>query len=137
MRFVFADTQWWVATANPADAYARLAAGMTRTLSDATLVTTDEVIVEALGSLCGKGEFQRRRASRLMRTLLASPRVRVLPQSRETLLRGLDLFDDRPDKGYSLVDCISMEAMKELKIAEVLTADRHFEQEGFVALMRP
>jgi predicted nucleic acid-binding protein len=38
--------------------------------------------------------------------------------------------------GYSLTDCISMDTMRQLGIAEVLTNDRHFEQEGFRALFR-
>jgi predicted nucleic acid-binding protein len=37
----------------------------------------------------------------------------------------------RPDKGYSLTDCISMQTMRKEGLTEVLTKDRHFEQEGF------
>ncbi len=41
------------------------------------------------------------------------------------------------DKGYSLVDCISMNTMYDYGITQALTSNRHFEQEGrFVALMR-
>lgn len=46
-----------------------------------------------------------------------------------------EVFADRPDKGYSLVDCISMVVMRDRGIAEVLSADHHFIQEGFVALL--
>ena len=46
------------------------------------------------------------------------------------------LYGARPDKGYSLVDCISMEAMRREGLTEVLTNDRHFEQEGFRTLFR-
>ena len=42
----------------------------------------------------------------------------------------------RPDKGYSLTDCISMATMRKKGLTEVLTNDRHFEQEGFRALFR-
>jgi uncharacterized protein len=42
----------------------------------------------------------------------------------------------RLDKGYSLKDCISMHTMRQRGISEVLTNDRHFEQEGFRALFR-
>jgi len=52
------------------------------------------------------------------------------------LLAGLDLHFDRPDKNYSLTDCISMQMMRELGVFEILTHDHHFAQEGFVALMR-
>jgi predicted nucleic acid-binding protein len=45
-------------------------------------------------------------------------------------------YGARPDKGYSLVDCISMQTMGQEELTEVLTNDRHFEQEGFRALFR-
>lgn len=62
--------------------------------------------------------------------------VTVVPQSRQSFLAGLELYRARPDKGYSLVDCISMSTMQSERITEVLTNDRHFEQEGFRALFR-
>ena len=46
------------------------------------------------------------------------------------------LYEARPDKGYSLTDCISMQTMRQEGLSEVLTNDRHFEQEGFRALFR-
>ncbi len=46
------------------------------------------------------------------------------------------LSTKRPDKGYSLIDCISMQTMRKEGLIEVLTNDRHFEQEGFRALFR-
>jgi predicted nucleic acid-binding protein len=60
----------------------------------------------------------------------------VIPQSRSSFLAGLDLYTQRPDKGYSLVDCISMQTMRKEGLTEVLSNDRHFEQEGFRALFR-
>ncbi|MGO9258364.1 MAG: hypothetical protein ACLQU1_18915 [Bryobacteraceae bacterium] len=46
------------------------------------------------------------------------------------------MYRSRPDKGYSLVDCISMQTMRNEGLIEVPTNDRHFEQEGFRALFR-
>jgi len=60
----------------------------------------------------------------------------VIPQSRESFLSGLQLYRARPDKGYSRVDCFSMQTMHKEGLTEVLTDDRHFEQEGFRALFR-
>ncbi|MEX1103784.1 MAG: nucleic acid-binding protein [Dehalococcoidia bacterium] len=105
-------------------------------MQDTIIVTTDEVLVEYLGYISGHGSASRRKASETLRATLADPNVRVIPQSRETMLRGLARFDRRPDKAYSLVDCVSMNVMDDLGIHEALTADHHFEQEGFVALMR-
>ena len=39
------------------------------------------------------------------------------------------------DKGYSLTDCISMHAMRELGVGDILTHDDHFRQEGFTVLL--
>ena len=50
--------------------------------------------------------------------------------------RPLSAVRARPDKRYSLVDCISMQTMRKAALTEVLTNDRHFEQEGFRALFR-
>jgi uncharacterized protein len=61
--------------------------------------------------------------------------VIVRPQSHQTFLDGLSLYKSRPDKGYSLTDCISMQAMHQEGITEVLTHDAHFAQEGFALLL--
>ena len=47
------------------------------------------------------------------------------------------MYKARPDKGYSLTDCISMNTMRAEGMAEVLTNDVHFRQEGFRALFGP
>ncbi len=62
--------------------------------------------------------------------------VHVIPQSHESFLTGLALYEARPDKGYSLTDCTSMHAMRREGLTEALTNDHHFEQEGFKALFR-
>jgi predicted nucleic acid-binding protein len=62
--------------------------------------------------------------------------VRVIPQSREGFLDGLTLYEDRPDKGHSLADCISMQIMHREGLTDVLSNDRHFEQEGFRTVFR-
>jgi uncharacterized protein len=62
--------------------------------------------------------------------------VRVIPQSRATFLLGAELFSARPDKGYGLINRISMQTMYREGLTDVLTSDRHFEQEGFRARFR-
>jgi len=81
-------------------------------------------------------EQMRRKAVMNARRILDDPGVRVVPQSRESFLSGMALYEARPDKGYSLVDCISMQTMRLQGLTEVLTNDRHFEQEGFRVLFR-
>jgi predicted nucleic acid-binding protein len=80
--------------------------------------------------------WQRNRAAATVQALFADPNVRVIPQSRASFLAGLELYAARRDKGYSFVDCVSMQTMRTEGLTEVLTNDRHFEQEGFSALFR-
>ena len=65
------------------------------------------------------------------RRLLASRDVTVIHQTRELFLEGLTLYEARPDKAYSLTDCISMQTMRREGLMEILTNDHHFTQEGF------
>ncbi|MDX2229976.1 MAG: hypothetical protein NW220_10080 [Leptolyngbyaceae cyanobacterium bins.349] len=61
--------------------------------------------------------------------------MEVISQTHASFQSGVELFQSRLDKGYSLTDCISMQTMRQLGISEVLTHDKHFTQEGFVILL--
>jgi predicted nucleic acid-binding protein len=61
--------------------------------------------------------------------------IEIVPQSHDTFTAGLARYKARPDKGYSLTDCISMNVMTERDIREILTNDDHFTQEGFKMLL--
>ena len=76
------------------------------------------------------------RAVETVREILSDTTVHVIPQSHESFQSGFELYAARPDKGYSLTDCVSMQAMRREGIKQALTNDRHFEQEGFRALFR-
>ncbi len=67
--------------------------------------------------------------------MLVDPLVVVHPQTHQSFLEGLALYKARPDKAYSLTDCISMALMNHLGISKVLTHDSHFAQEGFSLLL--
>jgi predicted nucleic acid-binding protein len=47
------------------------------------------------------------------------------------------LLDRRSDMGYSLADAVAFALMRERSIADALTTDKHFEQEGFRRLLPP
>jgi predicted nucleic acid-binding protein len=51
------------------------------------------------------------------------------------LQRGFDLFSQRPDKEWSLTDCISFVVMQDYGVTDALTSDGDFEQAGFTKLM--
>ena len=136
MTALFADTFYWIALADPTDSAHRLALTLTTERATSQIVTTDEVLTEYLTFFSAAPAPTRSEAAEVVEDLLTSSIVRVLPQSRASFRAGLQLYRDRPDKGYSLVDCISMQTMKREGLTEVLTNDRHFEQEGFRALFR-
>ena len=135
MKMVFADTLYWVAIVHPNDQWGEPSKKAKASLGNVLLLTTDEVLTEFLTALSKCGENLRRQAARMVRAILANPNVKVLPQSRDSFLRGVDLYEQRLDKEYSLTDCISMNAMKSESVAEVLTNDQHFRQEGFEVLI--
>jgi predicted nucleic acid-binding protein len=86
--------------------------------------------------LAERGPNWRAAATKAVRRILEDGRVTVHPQSRESFMDGLRLYEQRLDKGYSLVDCVSMSTMRRQGITEVLTNDSHFAQEGFKVLFR-
>lgn len=135
MKMVFADTLYWVAIVCPNDQWGEPSKKAKASLGNVLLLTTDEVLTEFLTALSKGGENLRRQAAKMVRAILANPNVKVLPQSRDSFLRGVDLYEQRLDKEYSLTDCISMNAMKSESVTEVLTNDRHFRQEGFEVLI--
>jgi predicted nucleic acid-binding protein len=127
---VFADTFYWIALTNKRDSAHRAVMDHTRKLPPRSVVTSDEVLTEFL-AFCASDALLRGAAGRAVNGLLGDPDIRVLPQSRSSFLEGLALYNSRPDKGYSLTDCISMQMMRRERLTDVLTNDRHFEQEGF------
>ena len=135
MRRVFADALYWIALANPRDQWHRAAIEAEANLEGASIVTTEEVLTELLAALAAGGSHLRGQAVRIVRAILEDVTVSVLPQSHDTFSNGLDLYEVRADKLYSLTDCISMNTCREQGITEVLTNDRHFAQEGFVTFI--
>jgi predicted nucleic acid-binding protein len=135
MKEVFADTSFWIALLNEDDEYHQKAHALQQSYSKALTVTTDEVLTEFLAYFSGRGTEARRSAAEFVRTLLNHANVAVLPQSRESFLAGLALYEARSDKEYSLTDCISMRTMQQRGCVEALTTDRHFLQEGLHRLM--
>ncbi len=135
MRAVFVDTQYLVAHINPRDQWNARAREVEAQLGSVELVTTESVLMETLNFLAEYKPSIRQSAVNLAYQLLGGFDIELISHTRETLLDGLELYEARLDKGYSLTDCISMNVMRERGIAEVLTHDHHFEQEGFVVLL--
>jgi uncharacterized protein len=135
MRRVFADTVYWIALANPLDQWHPAVVRAGGALRGTMIVTSEEVLTEFLAHFSGQGQLIREGAVRYAERILSNPHITVRPQSHQTFLDGFALYKARPDKAYSLTDCISMETMRQASIAEILTHDNHFTQEGFTVLL--
>lgn len=135
MKTIFADTHYWLALANPRDQWHKPAGEAHVALGPARVVTDDEVLSEFLTAMSGKPEL-RKVAVKMVQAVMQNPNIRVLPQTRDSFLRGLERYAARGDKAYSLTDCASMNAMDAEGIREILTNDHHFEQEGYVVLIK-
>lgn len=136
MKKVFVDTAYFIAIFHVRDQWKASAIEARRQLGEVTLVTTDEVLTEFLTALSRAGKPLRAEAAEAVQAMLENPDVKIVPQSRQSFVNGLVRFGQRLDKGYSLQDCISMNVMDDEEITDVLTSDRHFEQEGFNILMK-
>jgi uncharacterized protein len=133
MRPVFGDTVYFLALVNPADRFHRQALALSREPL-APLVTTEWVLTEVGDALSQPPH--RSRFTRLLALLSGQADVEVLPASSSLFQRGCGLHAQRPDKEWSLTDCISFVVMEERGLSEALTSDHHFEQAGFSVLLQ-
>ncbi len=133
MNRVFADTSYYIALMGEHDRHHAGAVAHARAFYG-EIVTTDFVLIEV-------GNWLSRPADRpvflrLLETLAADSQTTVMPATRDLLDAGRSLFAHRMDKDWSLTDCISFAVMSQQGLAEALTADHHFEQAGFAALLQ-
>jgi predicted nucleic acid-binding protein len=94
---------------------------VSESLKPLQIVTTEEVLTEALTFYAESGNYQRKRIVNFVDSILNSPQTNIIHQTHQSFLAGFSLCRERIDKGYSLTDCISMQTMREMGITEVLT----------------
>lgn len=133
MKRQFADTSLFVAFLNRADSHHKQAVDV-MAHSSGPIFTTAWVIVE-LGNFLS-GSLSRHLFAGLVRDLRQDPRFTILPPDKISLDAGIQIYNRRKDKTWSLTDCISFVVMREKHLSEALTADHHFEQAGFVAILK-
>ena len=136
MNKFFVDTSGWIALVNRSDTLhptakkiydERLAAGW-------SFVTHTGVMMETGNGL--SLVKLRTLAVRLKNRLDASSRIEIISVSDSLYEAGWQLYENRQDKEWGVVDCISFVLMQEKGLSEALTHDHHFEQAGFEALLR-
>jgi len=130
---VFADTFHFLALLNSSDA-AHVRAIEASCVAGREFVTTEFVVLELADALAhprDRVEFFVVRDA-----IINDASFHIVPASTEVLARGIQFYRERPDKEWSLTDCISFVVMAEKGLSEVLTGDRDFEQAGFKLLLK-
>ena len=136
---IFVDSSFLIALLDRRDQYNAQAIRLIRALESdnrVVFVTTRGVINEVLAHFSRGDADTRVNTALLAKDWLTNSRYQVADIDFETYWAALDLYQNRPDKRYSMVDCLGMTVMRKQNITDVLTTDRDFEQEGFRNLMR-
>lgn len=138
MRQVFVDTAYVFAVFDPDDALHEVAVSISDELTSegVEFVSTQTVLVEFLTLVRHMGAYHRAAAVRFVQGMQSNPRIVFIEESAALFAQALSLYLGRPDKTYSMGDCIGMVVCRNLSIADVLTYDEDFVREGFVALLR-
>ena len=136
MTPVFVDTAAWIALLDTTDNLHVQARQIMRGLRQqrAQLVTTEWVLVEVADALSAPA--YRANVVAFVAQMRRSPLLHILPLSQALLDAGWTFYGDRPDKEWSLTDCISLVAMMQRQLTSAFTSDHHFEQAGYVKLMK-
>jgi predicted nucleic acid-binding protein len=132
---IYVDTLYYIAVLNSRDQCRSAVNDLAERIEAAPKLTSEPVFVEVLARAGARGSALRRAAVALVDAVRTDANTLVVRQTPELFDAGLDLYCQRPDKGYSLTDCMSMVVCGEHDVEDVLTHDRHFAQEGYRVLL--
>ena len=131
----FVDASGWIALVNANDTLHHQSVRLfQQRLNDGRGFVTSSVVLLEVGNWLSPIPL-RRLASALMERIEHSSRVQVVELTPELYRKGWQLYRERPDKNWGVIDCVSFTIMQERNIVEALTGDRHFQQAGFMALL--
>jgi len=133
MRTVFADTFYYIALLSQADETNARAVEFTKEF-EGRMLTTAWVLTELADGMADPET--RQQFIEFLESLRSDPQVTIIPPDEILFERGIKLYEARSDKEWSLTDCVSFIVMQQQAITEALTGDHHFEQAGFVALLK-
>ncbi len=138
MPELFADTSGWGNLVDPTQPFHALAANIYRTSRQRSqkIITTNYIISEVVSLLTNPLRIPRATLVTFVEGLKASPFVKVIHVDELLDQNSWNLLGSRLDKEWSLVDCASFVLMQNRGISDALTSDHHFEQAGFIRLLK-
>lgn len=127
------DTVFIQALFNQRDQYHDRAVALLPRVQAAAEVWITEAVLTEIGNALSA--VNRMAAVQFIQQCYQTANIRVVSVDRLLLTRALQLYEARPDKTWGLTDCISFVVMEENGLIDAVTADRHFVQAGYRALM--
>ncbi len=136
MTEVFLDTSFAIALSSVTDQNHERAVELAHEIeiNRTRLITTQAILLE-IGNALSKVRY-RAAAIQLLESLETDPSVEVVSLTNSLYRLAFKLFKQRDDKEWGIVDCISFIVMQDRGISDALTADVHFQQAGFRALLK-
>ena len=135
MKSIFVDTSALIAIGNKDDDFYERAITIQKKLlqTNHRFLTTNAIILELFNAF-----------SQTQHKLIAIKFINLINKSKQwnclpvdkLIVQGIEMFQNRLDKNWSLIDCISMKVAKEHGIIDIFTTDHHFEQAGFTILLK-
>jgi uncharacterized protein len=102
----------------------------------ASFYLTHNYIIAEYVALASARKLSRSLALGFVVSLLENPDIETVWIDEVSHRSAVDLLIARKDKNYSLCDAVSFVLMLQRGVNEALTTDRHFEQEGFLRLLK-
>jgi predicted nucleic acid-binding protein len=130
---IFVDTGYLLAVLNPRDELYERAQRWAAAI-DERLVTSECVLWELVNTL--SAPVDRPKAHEAIAEIRSSVNWELVYTTPALFSEGLSLHQQRPDKYWSLTDCISFVVMQQRDLQQALAFDHHFEQAGFEPLLR-
>ncbi len=130
---IFVDTAFVIALVNHKDRYHQQASELASRFDGYPLLVTDAVLLE-IGTALSRG-FKEQSVA-IIEQFLVTTDVQLVHLTPQLFKQAFEMYKKYHDKEWSLIDCVSFVVMRAKGVNQALTFDHHFEQAGFVALMR-
>ena len=138
VREVFADTAGWAnyfIRSEPFHSAARSLLIQAR-VESVRILTTNYILAELASLLISPLHTPRPLLIAILQAIRSASWVEVIHVDRTLDQEAYNLLEERTDKDWSLVDCASFAVMRRRGVSSALTSDHHFEQAGFVRLLK-
>jgi len=130
---LFLDTVFIQALLNQRDQYHNQARRWLPTVKAADEVWTTEAVLVEVGNALST--FNRHAAAHFIRSCYQTQNMTVVNVDPHLMNQAILFYLSHQDKTWGFTDCISFVVMQEQGVHEAITADRHFVQAGFRALL--